>query len=87
MALVIGNKRIQSIIPVYDDLGALVALHVRVNRDIVDDSTTPPRTKHVLPTTGSVDILPQLTATQQTTAKTFLNRVATLVSSLAEFEE
>ena len=87
MALVIGNKRIQSIVPQYDGAGVLTGIVVRVNRDIVENSTAPPTFKYGLPTSREVDILSQLTPTQQTGARTFLARIAALVTSMAGFDE
>lgn len=87
MALVVGNKQIQSIVPRYDAFGVLTAILVRVNRSIVDNSTTPPTVKYGLPTSREVNILPQLTPAQQTGATTFLARLLVLVGSMAEFEE
>ena len=86
MALVVGNKAIQSIIPQYDQAGVLTGVLVRVNRAIVDDSTVPPRVIHGLPTSREVDIWPQLTPAQRTTATTFFNRMAALMSSITEFD-
>lgn len=87
MALVVGNKQIQSIVPTYDEAGVLTAIVVRANRAIVDDATNPPTVKYGLPTSREVDILPQLTVTQANNARTFLNRLAALVSTMTEFEE
>ena len=87
MALIVGNKRIQSIVPQYDGAGVLTAIVVRVNRDIVDDSTVPPMVRYGLSTSREVDILPQLTATQATAARTFLTRLTALIGTMTEFEQ
>ena len=50
MALVVGAKRIQSIIPKYDNAGALTEILVRVNRAVVEDSTSPVTVKYNLST-------------------------------------
>ena len=85
MALVVGNKQIQSIVPRYDEAGVLTAIMVRVNRSLVDDVTSV--VKFGLPTSREVDIWPQLTVAQRTTANTFFNRITTLTASVAEFAE
>ena len=86
MALVVGNKQIQSIIPKYDGAGVLTEIIVRVNRSIVDDATSPATVKYGLSTSRDVDILTQLTPNQATNARAFLNRLAALVATMPEFE-
>ena len=85
MALIVGNKTVQSVVPQYSG-GALIGILVRVNRAIVDDATTPPTVKYGLATSPEVDIWPALTATQKTAATAFFGRLTTLMSSMAEFE-
>mgnify|MGYP001565496649 CR=1 FL=1 len=87
MALIVGNKQIQSIVPRYNGAGVLEAILVRVNRSIVDDSTVPPTVKHGLSTSREIDILSQLTPTQATAARAFMARLSDLISSMVEFEE
>lgn len=87
MVLAVGDKQIQSITPVYNAAGVLTAILVRVNRSIVDTSTTPPTVKYGLPTSREIDILPRLMPAQVTGATNFLARILTLASSMAEFEE
>lgn len=87
MALVVGRKQIQSITPQYDMAGALTAILVRVNRSIVDDATTPPTVRYGLPTSREVDVYPLLTLTQQTGARSFMNRLAALIDAVPAFDE
>ena len=87
MALVVGNKTIQSIIPQYDGAGVLNGILVRVNRSVVDNATVPATFRYSLATSLEVEIWGQLTAAQRGTATTFFNRMTALIGSLAEFEE
>lgn len=85
MALIVGEKQIYSVVPVYA-AGVLAGILIRVNRSIVDDSTVPATVKHSLPTSKDVDIWPRLTAAQHAAATTFFNRLNALASSMLEFE-
>lgn len=87
MALVVGNKQIQSIVPRYNQAGGLTAILVQVNRSIVDDATTPPTVRYGLSTSRAVDILPQLTPAQRAGAQAFMTYLSALVSGMSEFEE
>ena len=87
MTLVVGNKVVQSIVPRYDNAGVLTAIFVKVNRDIVDNATVPPPFKYGLGVSKEGNIRPQHTPTQVTAVRAFMDRLATLMSTMTEFEE